>query len=175
MAKIFLFVVLIGLIFLGRIIDHPANFAPVSAVALVATVYLGKNWGWSTAAAGMVLGDLLIGFYDWRLMLAVYGSFLLISLMGLFLKKTSDWTEIIGVSILASLIFFFITNAAVWWLTPAYPADLTGLAQAYLMGLPFLRNTLMGDMLFTTVLFALAKQTVSLLDKSVQLVYNAKV
>lgn len=155
--KILMLVTLVGLIVTGRLIGHPANFAPVSAVAIFAAVYLGRRWGPAAALGGMFVSDAVIGFYDWRLMLAVYGSFALIGLLGRLIDKKSSWGDILGVSIVASLLFFFITNTAVWWLTPAYVKDLTGLSEALIMGLPFLKNTLMGDLFFTSSLFGLAR------------------
>jgi hypothetical protein len=52
------------------------------------------------------------------------------------------------------MIFFFTTNAATWQWGTMYPHDFSGLMAAYIAGLPFLQNQLMGDFLFTTALFA---------------------
>ena len=55
--KIFIFAGLVALIVWGRLADHPANFAPVTAVALVAGVYLGRNYAAATVLLGMLLSD----------------------------------------------------------------------------------------------------------------------
>ncbi len=156
-SKIGLLVVLLGIMLAGRLLDHPANFAPVAAAALFASVYIGRQWGPLAAVGAMFMSDAVIGFYDWRLMLAVYGSFALVGLLGRLLNRRSSLVEVLGVSVLASFFFFATTNAAVWLLTPAYSRGIDGLMSAYVMGLPFLRNTLAGDMAFSFGLFGLVK------------------
>ncbi|MFZ5376198.1 MAG: DUF6580 family putative transport protein [Patescibacteria group bacterium] len=47
---------------------------------------------------------------------------------------------------LASLSFFLLSNLGSWWLW--YQHDFAGLAQCYLLALPFYRNTLLGDLFF---------------------------
>lgn len=151
--KLGLSLILVALIFAARMVPHPANFTPVAAVALFASVYLGRRWSFVIALSGMFLSDILIGFYDWRLMLAVYASFALVSLLAWALNLDGKVSNAAGGAVLASVIFFLITNAAVWQLTPAYSRGLDGLMQSYFMGLPFLKNMLAGDLFFTSILF----------------------
>ncbi|MEK7617559.1 MAG: DUF6580 family putative transport protein [Patescibacteria group bacterium] len=61
------------------------------------------------------------------------------------------WLKIIWSSLTASAIFFFATNFA--FLYSNYPHNFSGIAQAYINGLPFLRGTLMGDLFYTVALF----------------------
>ncbi|MEP7235969.1 MAG: DUF6580 family putative transport protein, partial [Ignavibacteriota bacterium] len=53
-----------------------------------------------------------------------------------------------------SLGFFLITNFA-WWpfYTTLYPHTIGGLIQSYTMALPFYKNSLTSDLLFSAVLF----------------------
>ena len=59
-----------------------------------------------------------------------------------------------------SLLFYVVTNFAVW-ITPGdahqhaalYPRTLDGLIECYWMALPFLRNSLAGDLFWTAALF----------------------
>lgn len=157
LKKILALAGLVGLIIVGRVADHPANFAPVAAVALLVSAYFGLRYAWLASIGGLFLSDAIIGFYDWRLMAFVYGSFVSVAFLGQGLNRRSPWADILSTSIFASLIFFFITNAAVWYLTPAYSKDLAGLFESYFMGLPFLRNTLVGDMFYTAGLFGAAR------------------
>lgn len=75
-------------------------------------------------------------------------------MIGLVLKPRRNFLTVPLASISASLLFFLITNFGVW-LDPTsfYPKGLFGLTQSYIMGLPFLKNTLMGDLFFTGILF----------------------
>lgn len=52
-----------------------------------------------------------------------------------------------------SLIFFAASNFAVWAFSGMYSADLTGLLQCYAAALPFLKNTIAGDLLWAAALF----------------------
>jgi hypothetical protein len=66
------------------------------------------------------------------------------------MTKTS-WFRIFTSSLVASAIFFLVTNFA--FLYSNYPHNLNGIIQAYINGLPFLRGTLMGDMFYSIALF----------------------
>lgn len=145
---------LIVLIIIARVIPHMPNVAPVAAAALVAGVYLGRKWAVMVPTAGMLFSDLAIGFYKPEVMLAVYGSFALIGLCGIWLQKHKNARNIIATSLAGSVLFYLITNFAVWYASDWYAPTLAGLLLSYEMALPFFRNTLIGDLLYTGVLFA---------------------
>jgi hypothetical protein len=88
-------------------------------------------------------------------MLSVYASFALCSIIGLWLRKHQSALPIIGASLVSSTLFFLITNAAVWKFQKMYPHTLAGLGQSYTMALPFFRNTLIGDLVFTGLFFGI--------------------
>ena len=58
--------------------------------------------------------------------------------------------------IFGSVSFFLITNTAIWWLTPWYEKSLSGLLYSFELGLPFLRNMLLGDLVYTFTLLGAA-------------------
>jgi hypothetical protein len=51
------------------------------------------------------------------------------------------------------LFFFATTNFAVWASSGMYAHDLHGLIHCYVAALPFLQNTVIGDMFWATLLF----------------------
>ncbi|MCG2697536.1 hypothetical protein L6307_00340, partial [Candidatus Parcubacteria bacterium] len=123
-------IISIALIFLGvacRLMPHAWNFAPIAAIALFAGVYLGKNYAIGLPIIAMLIGDFFIGFYDWRLGLAVYGSYMIIGLLGLVIKKHKSFETVMAGSIVASVIFFIVTNWAVWQFSPWYAKSIAGL------------------------------------------------
>ena len=69
--------------------------------------------------------------------------------------------SVLGFSLASSLMFFFITNFGSWFAgffpteaVPAmYPMTFSGLVACIEMGIPFYKNTLISDMLFSGVLF----------------------
>ncbi len=136
-----------------RLTPHAPNFVPVAALALWAGTYLPKKWGVVTPIAVMLVSDALIGFYDWRLMLVVYISFALTVLIGWWVKGNKSVSRVILGSLTGSMFFFLATNFAVWALSSWYPHNLAGLLDAYVMGAPFFRNTLAGDLFYNGVFF----------------------
>jgi hypothetical protein len=70
----------------------------------------------------------------------------------LTLKKVR--IPILYLSILgASVIFFIVSNFGVWFSGTMYPKDLSGLAACYIAGLPFFQNTILGDLVYSSLLF----------------------
>jgi len=147
----FLILVILGAVF--RLLPHPWNFTPIAAITLFSGVYLGKKYAFFAPILAMFFSDIFLGFYEWKLMLAVYGSFALIFLIGLAIKKHKSLKTILAGSLTASVLFFLITNFVVWQFTPWYPKTLSGLIQCFILALPFFRNTLFGDLFYTIVLF----------------------
>ena len=153
--EIIIAVLLISFIIVARILPHLPNVAPVAAAALVAGVYLGRKWALIVPLVGMLMSDILLGFYNSTVMLAVYGSFLLIGLVAWLLKNNKSAINIITASLVSSILFFFLTNLAVWLASDWYTRDLAGFLLTYELAVPFFRNTLVGDLLYVGVLFTI--------------------
>jgi hypothetical protein len=134
-----------------RLLPHPANFAPIAAIAIFGGAILPKKWALSLPLTAMVASDLLIGLHS--LVWVTWGSFLIIALVSSrFLRKVSP-AKIFGASLSASVFFFVFTNFAVWAEGLLYPRTTQGLINCYYNALPFFRNTLMGDLVFCGALF----------------------
>ena len=136
-----------------RLLPHPPNFAPIAAIALFGGVYLSKKTALILPIAIMMISDIFIGSYSIGLMFFVYASFLICVLLGFWLKKHKKWQTVLGSSILSGIIFFILTNFAVWIFTPWYAKTLSGIIQCYVMALPFFRNTLLGNIFYVGALF----------------------
>lgn len=136
-----------------RLLPHPPNVAPIAAMALFGGVYLNKKYALIIPLLALFVSDLFLGFYGAPMMSFVYGSFLLTGCTGIFLKKHKKPMTIITASLFSSLLFYLITNFGVWLVTPLYPKTLSGLLESYLMALPFFRNTIIGDLLYTGIFF----------------------
>lgn len=133
---IYYLLILIG--FLTRFIPHPANFTAIAAIALFSGYYLkDKRQALLVPMTAMFLSDLAIGLYDWKLLLSVYLSFALVAGLGIAIRK-KKWLFALPASILGSLLFFLITNGAVWAFAAWYPHTLAGLLACYAQGLSFL-------------------------------------
>lgn len=137
---------------LSRLIPHVPNIAAIGALMLFGGVYLPRKIFWLPLFA-LLVSDFFIGFYGTD-MFYVYGSYLLIGIIGLWLRSHKKSAIILSSSIFSSFLFFLITNFGVWappnnW----YPHNPEGLLQSYILALPFFKNSLAGDLGYTIVLF----------------------
>ncbi|OGK16643.1 hypothetical protein A2774_03255 [Candidatus Roizmanbacteria bacterium RIFCSPHIGHO2_01_FULL_39_12c] len=136
----------------ARILPHPPNFTPIAGIALFSGSYLAGISAFLLPLSIMFVSDLYLGYHS--TMLYVYGSFLLITLLGKYiLAKKNNFSRLFIVVFISSLIFFLITNFGVWLSGGLYPRNLLGLEQSYIMAIPFFKNTLLGDLFYTFCLF----------------------
>ncbi|OIP80569.1 MAG: hypothetical protein COT39_00100 [Parcubacteria group bacterium CG08_land_8_20_14_0_20_48_21] len=149
--KSFFFVLLlISIAALARLMPHPWNFTPIGAAGLFAGKYLQKKWAFVVPLAAMALADLWLGWYDWRLMIAVYASMAAYTFLGV-LVRAKGFVPTATATLAGSLQFFLLTNGMVWVLSAWYPHTLQGLLTAYTLGVPFFKYTLAGDVLYVGV------------------------
>ncbi len=144
----------LGIIFTAtfmRLVPHPPNFAPITGLALFSGAYLKKQQAFIFPLVAMLVSDIFLGFH--QTILYVYASFFLIVIIGMFLKKGLKSKHLLTASLISSLLFFLITNFGVWIATNMYAKDLSGLVSSYLMGIPFLKNTLLGDLFYSFSFF----------------------
>ena len=139
------------------------NLMPVGALALFAGVRLRSVGAWLVPLATMLVADLLLmgllakdnqpTFYS--LTPVVYGSFLLYVLIGRSLRPSAAPWWVGVAALVGSLQFFLVTNFAFWARGTMYPLTAEGLWACYAAALPFFKNTLAGDLIFTAVFFGL--------------------
>ena len=133
-----------------RVVPHPWNFAPIGAMALFGGAVLPRGVGIAVPLAALALSDAVLGFYAgfaW-----VYGSFVLIGLLGLALRRRRTVARIIAASLASSVLFFLVTNFGEW-LGPLYSHHVSGLWASYLAGIPFFRNTVASDLIYSLAFF----------------------
>lgn len=140
-----------------RILPHPPNIAPVAAAALLAGAYLSRPWAVLLPVIIMAASDSVIGFYDWRIMTAVYASFVLTVGIGMWLRQRRTAKGVVMASVAGSVLFYLVTNAAVWRFSGMYQPTLDGLLLSYNLAIPFFRNSIFGDLVFSTGLFAVVE------------------
>lgn len=151
-AKILIALALVALAVASRFLPHPPNFAPIAAIGLFAGVFLPRKMAILLPLAAMIFSDVFLGFHG--LIFWTWGAFLLIGAFSTFvLKKNYNTTTVLASSIGASVFFYLVTNFGVWAEGLLYPPTLAGLASSYVNALPFFRNTLMGDLFYTAVIF----------------------
>jgi len=132
---------------LMRLVPHMPNFAPVAAIAIFGGLYLNKKYALLIPIVIMLISDYFLGFHD--TMLFVYASILIAGLLGMWAKREKSFSRLLMITLLSSVLFFVITNAGVWLMGDIYPKNGGGLIEAFVMAIPFFRNTIMGDLLYT--------------------------
>jgi hypothetical protein len=158
--------VLVVLGVLCRLVPHPPNAVAIGAIALFAGARLPRRWAWVVPIASMVVADL---FLDWgadRSWLSgsrwvIYLAYLPISLLGRLAKNSSNPIRLAGLSLGASIFFFFLTNFGVWAFDGIYPTTYAGLVACFLAAVPyfgtgdygFFANGIVADLAGTGVLF----------------------
>ena len=149
-----LVVFLIGFDVAARLLWHVPGVSPVAASALFAGIVLHRRaFALLVPLAAMLASDVVLGFYDWRVMAVVYGALTLPALLGMFARRYRLSRAVLPSVLACSLMFFVTTNFAVWLWSGMYSPDMAGLIQCYAMGLPFLKYTIAGDLFWAAVLF----------------------
>lgn len=156
---------LIILVVLSRLVPHMHNFSPLGAISLFGAAYFVKKWqAFIVPIIAVWISDLFINnliysymypafsiFYEgffWQ-----YGSYLLITLGGIIILKKINLSRIISASLFSSISFFIVTNFGFWISSPFYTKDFNGLITCYIAAIPFIKGTLIGDVVFTSVMF----------------------
>ena len=135
---ILLFIILAAVI---RLIPHPPNFAPITAMALFGGLnFQNKKLAYAIPILAMIVSDLFLGFYS--ISIFVYLSFIAVTYIGTTIKSIN-----ISNIFLSSLLFFIITNLGVWIL--GYPMTIEGLLTCFTLALPFFGYALAGDLFFS--------------------------
>ncbi|MCK9408491.1 MAG: hypothetical protein M0R68_05085 [Bacteroidetes bacterium] len=135
----------------SRLIPHPMNFAPITAIALFGGMYFDKRIAPILPLAALMISDYFLGVYDG--IVWVYIGFLLVSMLGMLASRNKSIGVIAGSTVSGSVLFFLITNFGVWQSGTFYPLTMSGLAECYVAALPFFRNSLVGDLFYSGVLF----------------------
>ncbi|MCK9422833.1 MAG: hypothetical protein M0Q38_09555 [Bacteroidales bacterium] len=132
---------------LMRLLPHWPNFTPIAAMALFAGSYVErKQYVFAIPIAAMLFSDLIIGLH--ASMPAVYLSFAITVLIGMFIRKRVNVGSVLLASFTSAVIFFLITNFSAWLVSPFYPQTFAGLIECYAAGLAFFRDTTSGISFF---------------------------
>ncbi len=144
-----------------RLFPHPDNFAPLGAMGLFCAAYLRRSWGVPFIAlflSDLVLNNVIYSAYfpsfAWFTSIWIYLSFAAVLAVGILIfQKSVSPSKVLAASLTASLVFFLVSNFSTFVETNLYPKSAVGLLACYTAGLPFLKNTILGDLFFSAVMF----------------------
>ena len=142
------------------------NFAPVAALALFSGYFFrSRVMALAVPLTIMLATDVVIGSYQFGLMVTVYGMLALpVAARGMlrrvFRFEQGRWTQnaaaacgLLTCGMASSILFFLVTNFAAWLVMGIYERSWNGLLHCYVQGFPFFRYTLVGDLGFAVILF----------------------
>lgn len=136
----------------SRLIPHPWNFTAIGAMALFGGAYFpSKRLSLVIPLAALLVSDLVLGFHS--TMIYVYIAFSAIVLLGWNLREHKSFARIAGMSLLASSVFFLVSNFGVWVMGGMYAMTWQGLVNCYVAAIPFFDNQIYGDLFFSALLF----------------------
>jgi hypothetical protein len=143
---------------LSRLLPHFPNVTPLTNFCFLAGSKLSRFMAYIMLFFSLFLSDLLLAYFHGH---AVFGfwSFFNYTGFGLLVFIGSKLNlsvfmkpRIFAYIFIASLGFWTWTNFGVWLASGLYPRTLNGLSICYMLALPFLRNALLGDLLWCAVI-----------------------
>jgi hypothetical protein len=146
-----------------------SNFTPIGAMGLFGGAYFTKAWkAVLFPLLTLLVSDLIIQAFvfngQYGIMYSgwywIYGIFILITFIGKWLIKKVTVKNVIIAAITASLTHWLIADFTVWagggtdirTMTPL-SRDWAGLQQCYIQGFPFMKNFLIGTLVYSGIMF----------------------
>jgi hypothetical protein len=165
---------------ISRLLAHPFNFSPIAALALFGGArYSNRFAAYLLPLAAVWISDLFLNyafyghfvpFYEGAFF--TYAAFALIVLLGSVALRKFSAKNLLFTSLTASVLFFLVSNFGVWASGGLYPPTVAGITACYAAAVPFFRNTLAGDLVYSFMIFyafAFAQQQIPMLrDKAIQ-------
>ena len=161
---------------LARLLPHPPNVTPIAAMALFGGACLAnRKLAFGLPLMAMLLSDLVLGYTIYgRVLLfsqpVVYLCLLATVAIGGLIRSRKSWWNIAAASLASSVMFYLVTNFAVWAFESLYPKNWSGLITCYTAAIPFFHNSVAGDFCFAVILFG----GFALLEKSIVSVREPK-
>jgi hypothetical protein len=145
---------LIAIDVVARLVPHVPGVWPVAASALFAGRMLRLPvLAFIVPLAATVLSNFALPGDDGRVLLLVAAALCVPAALGILARRWQGIVPTAAVMMASSLLFFVVTNFAVWAFDGMYPMTAQGLAECYIAALPFLDRTVFGDLAWCAALF----------------------
>jgi hypothetical protein len=138
-----------------RLVPHPFNLTPVGASAVFAGRQLSLLSAIALSWLGLLVANVALARFKGYPVVDgstpfVFAAVGLQVLLGHALRKVRGGAY--GAAAAGALIFFVLSNLGTFLGSNLYPHTTGGLWACYVAALPFLRGTLLGDLLWTAAL-----------------------
>ena len=145
---------LVALDVVARVLPHAPGFLPVAASGFFAGRMLRiPPLAIVVPVLGMVLSDVALPGEDWRIQAVGFAAIAIPAVAGILTRRWRGVLPTVATIVPCSILFFLLSNGAVWAFSGMYPLTWQGLTQCYVAALPFLDKTILGDLFWTAVLF----------------------
>lgn len=145
---------------LTRLLPHPMNVTPIGAMALFGgACFLDRRLAYLMPLAAMLLSDLVLGYTRYHALdmahtqPIVYACILASAAIGQIIRDRRSVWQVGGATLAGAVLFYLVTNFAVWAEGQWYPMTAAGLADCYWQAIPYFRNSLAGDLGYSAILF----------------------
>ena len=146
MKKLKILVCILIILFTSRLIPHPPNFTILIALSFYVPILFGRNHILSVVLS-FAITDIYFGLHT--ISLFTWFSVFLIGFLSKFIKK-NILSRILGASS-GALIFFGITNFAVWFINGYDHNGPDSLIETYILGIPFLFYSILSTVIFSVI------------------------
>ena len=142
---------------IGRVMPHPPNVTPFLSILVFASVVLEFTAVLLTLVMAYLVSNISLGvtqgfaWFGWWTVVNLFAYFFLAMVINGSYSKggARRYVSLVGV---CSLVFWLWSNLGVWVYSGMYEYSLRGLLQCYTLALPFLKNALMGDLFWASML-----------------------
>lgn len=148
----------LGIASIFRVIPHVPNFSPVMSSALFAGAKLDRKSAVFSILGLMVVTDIILSqihgtsvFGWWTLF--TFSGVVAVVLLGRAIKENFSGARFFGCALGGSLLFWTWTNLGTWMTSGLYSLDGAGFIACYAAAIPFLKTALLGDLIWSLVLF----------------------
>ncbi len=150
----------------SRLIPHYPNFTAIGSIAVVGGLaYKNLRPALLATIASLFISDLIInntvlaefyGSFRWFTpgAILIYGCFILSVFIPRMLPLQNNMLRWGLASVTSTLVFFLVTNFGVWFQSPMYAQDASGLLACYVAAIPFAINQLLGTLFYGALLLA---------------------
>jgi hypothetical protein len=154
-----LFAALLGLAILSRWIPHPPQFTALTAAAIFGGLFFSRPLlVVALPLLAIFISDALFaGFYPGAVI--NYAALILAALTTYFFAQSSKNSSVSGAqkvlgAVSGSLVFFALSNLAVFITSGMYAHSLAGLINCYTMALPFYGFQVLGEVVYGSAMAA---------------------
>ena len=149
----------LAFLILTRLLPHPPNTAPIFCAAIALSYFFSKNQVVTLGLIAFILSDIALGFINhfpifglWSFF--TYSGFIAALILGTAFPITTSHRLHAFYAVVSSTFFFWVwTNFGTWLTTPLYPKTVAGLLACFIAGIPFLSNSLLGNLAWGIVVF----------------------